>query len=165
MRLVTRLLPGLLLGLLIAGPVAAEEAPRRLALFPVELIILGGESANAAELARLDLVHDLLVEHLEPHGVVAIDTSAADSKIRRYASLTGCNGCEIALAAELGADIAGVAWVQKVSNLILNINLKLTDVTTGRLLKLGSVDIRGNTDETWSRGAVYLINRRLFVEQ
>jgi hypothetical protein len=165
MHLATRLLLGLLLGLVWAGQAAAEDASRRLALFPVELIILGAEAADAAELARLDLVHGLLVEHLEPHGVVAIDTSRADGKIASYASLTGCNGCEIGLAAELGADIAGVAWVQKVSNLILNINLKLTDVKTGRLLKLGSVDIRGNTDETWSRGAVYLIKRRLFVEQ
>ena len=160
MRLVTLLL----LGLCSAAP-AAAEAPLRLALFPVELIMLSPDPIDEAEFARLELVHELLVEHLQPHGLVAIDTRPAAGTIERYASLTGCNGCEVAIAAELSADIAGVAWVQKVSNLILNINLKLTDVRTGRVLKLGSVDIRGNTDETWSRGAVYLIKRRLFVEQ
>lgn len=154
-----------LVALAAGAPAAAETVERRLALFPVELIMLSADPVDDAELERLELVHRILVERLAPHGLVAIDTSPMAERIASYASLSGCNGCEIAFAAELGADIAGVAWVQKVSNLILNVNLKLTDVATGRLLKLGSVDIRGNTDETWRRGAAYLIDRRLFVEQ
>jgi hypothetical protein len=39
--------------------------------------------------------------------------------------------------------------VQKVSNLILNINLYMEDVQTGRMEFARSVDIRGNTDESW----------------
>jgi len=48
-----------------------------------------------------------------------------------------------------------------VSNLILNINVVARDVTTGRVIGAGSVDIRGNTDESWSRGLSYLLRNRL----
>jgi hypothetical protein len=42
-------------------------------------------------------------------------------------------------------------WIQKVSNLILNINLEVRS-ETGATRYRGSVDIRGNTDESWLRG-------------
>lgn len=42
-------------------------------------------------------------------------------------------------------------WVQKVSNLILNINLEVRS-ENGVTRYRGSVDIRGNTDESWLRG-------------
>lgn len=42
-------------------------------------------------------------------------------------------------------------WVQKVSNLILNINLEVRSAA-GATRYRGSVDIRGNTDEAWLRG-------------
>ena len=43
-------------------------------------------------------------------------------------------------------------WVQKVSKLILNINVEVRSVATGETVCVKSVDIRGNTDETWLRG-------------
>jgi hypothetical protein len=51
--------------------------------------------------------------------------------------------------------------VQKVSNLILNITLVVRDVGTGQVINAGSVDLRGNTDESWSRGLSYLLRNRL----
>ena len=42
-------------------------------------------------------------------------------------------------------------WVQKVSNLILNINVEVR-TEAGATRYRGSVDIRGNTDESWLRG-------------
>ena len=65
-------------------------------------------------------------------------------------------------AQQVGADYAVLGWVQKVSNLILNINLQIREVATGRLVKAGSADIRGNTDESWSRGLRYLLAHRIF---
>ncbi len=53
-------------------------------------------------------------------------------------------------------------WVQKVSNLILNINLVIEDAQTGKVLRADSVDIRSNTDNSWSRGLRFLLNERLF---
>jgi hypothetical protein len=53
--------------------------------------------------------------------------------------------------------------VQKVSNLILNINIYLRDVHTGRLIAAMSADLRGNTDESWSRATSYLVRNRLLA--
>ncbi len=72
-----------------------------------------------------------------------------------------CNGCDVDLARKVGAQISVTGWVQKVSNLILNINLVVRDVETGQVVAAGSVDIRGNTDELWSRGLSYLLRNRL----
>ncbi|MGF6306682.1 hypothetical protein ABIB82_000829 [Bradyrhizobium sp. i1.8.4] len=53
--------------------------------------------------------------------------------------------------------------VQKVSNLILNTNLYLRDVHTGQLVAAVSADMRGNTDESWSRATDYLVRNRLLA--
>jgi hypothetical protein len=63
----------------------------------------------------------------------------------------------------LGAQLVVIPWVQKVSNLILNINVTILDAATGRVVAGGSVDIRGNTDESWSRGLSYLARERLLA--
>ena len=54
--------------------------------------------------------------------------------------------------------------VEKVSNLILNINLYMEDMQTGKIEFAHSVDIRGNTDETWRHGLNYMI-RHYVLEQ
>ena len=55
-----------------------------------------------------------------------------------------------------------MAWVQKVSDQILNINVRISDVETGKALKSGSVDIRGNSDESWERGLKFLLEEQVF---
>ena len=55
--------------------------------------------------------------------------------------------------------------VQKVSNLILNINLYERDVASGDLLRAMSVDIRSNTDKSWTRGVSYLVRNRFLKEK
>jgi hypothetical protein len=47
--------------------------------------------------------------------------------------------------------------VQKVSNLILNINLRIEDTASGQVVFQRSVDMRGNTDQMWRRGADALV--------
>jgi len=51
--------------------------------------------------------------------------------------------------------------VQKVSNLILNLNIYLRDAKDDRLLQSMSADFRGNTGESWSRALSYLIRNKL----
>ena len=53
--------------------------------------------------------------------------------------------------------------VQKVSDLILNINVYMADVATGKLTFVHSVDIRGNTDKSWTRGIAYLVENYLLA--
>jgi hypothetical protein len=79
----------------------------------------------------------------------------------RGLDMKSCDGCDIPLARRVGASISVTGWVQKVSNLILNINVVARNVSTGQVIEAGSVDIRGNTDESWSRGLAYLLRDRL----
>ena len=66
-------------------------------------------------------------------------------------------------AQKLGADLSITGLVQKVSALILNMNIYLRDVHTGKLITGMSADFRGNTDESWSRAMSYLIRNRLLA--
>jgi hypothetical protein len=63
--------------------------------------------------------------------------------------------------AKVGADLAAWGTVQKVSNLILNINVYIEDAKAKKMLFVKSVDIRGNTDESWQRGLDYLLGHYL----
>jgi hypothetical protein len=151
-----------------AGPCLAA-APPRLAVFPIELYdtSLEGEArgANPADQARLAMVERELRQSLEASPRFAVvDTAPAAAKIERAGRLRSCRGCEVPIAAELGADLALTGWVQKVSNLILNINLAIRDVATRELVFAGGVDIRGNTDESWRHGIRYLLENRLLKE-
>jgi hypothetical protein len=48
-------------------------------------------------------------------------------------------------------------WVQKVSELILNLNVQIYDVKADRVLFSKSVDMRGNENQSWTRAVRYLV--------
>jgi Protein of unknown function (DUF2380) len=54
--------------------------------------------------------------------------------------------------------------VQQPSNLILSFVVEVTEVNSGRRVRAGQVDIRGNTDETWLRGVRWIVKNRLLAE-
>jgi hypothetical protein len=150
---------------LVAAPAGAAD-PARLAVFDFELVDTSAESGTQgvepAEAARLDLIEAELRERLAASGRFELVGTAAQLEADRQ--LWNCKGCEIAIADRLGADLALVGWVQKVSNLILNINIAIREVPSRELVFAGSVDIRGNTDESWQRGIRYLLKNRLLKE-
>ena len=164
-KLGTRIIAALLLAL--AWPRFGAPAPVRAAIFGFELYDTSPEGATgsgrSAEQARLDRLDEQLRDLLSRSGAYTpVDTRPVEQTARAQTIRT-CDGCETALAQKLGAEVSVVGWVQKVSNLILNINVVVRDVASGKVLRAGSVDIRGNTDESWSRGLSYLVRNRLFV--
>ncbi len=149
--------------LLCSLPAVAAE---RLAVFDFELIdtSLEGEVSGPREdeQRRLKKISQELRQSLAASGRYDIvDTTVAAKHIDDAGYLHSCNGCDIAIARDLGAALAMTGTVQKVSNLILNINLYLRDVESGKLIKMASADIRGNTDKSWSRGVSYLVRNRI----
>jgi hypothetical protein len=152
--------------LLSATPVAAE--PVRVAVFDFEMIdtSLDGEmkGTSAEEKARLAKLAPALREKLAASDrFIVVDTNSVNARAHAQ-NLQACGGCDATLAHEVGADVALTGTVQKVSNLILNINIYLRDAKDDRMLQTMSVDIRGNTDESWSRGLSYLIRNKLLAE-
>jgi hypothetical protein len=119
----------------------------------------GDEPATDAERARLAAVASAFQQKLEASGrytFVAIPP-ATQKQIADGPVIGSCGGCEFSYGADLHSD--RVAWlvVQKVSNLILNLNIYVGDVPAHKLTFVHSVDIRGNTDESWMRGINYLM--------
>jgi hypothetical protein len=84
-------------------------------------------------------------------------------RLQRTAEQQACGGCDVQYARQLGADLSVTGLVQKVSNLILNMNIYVRDVHTGQIVTAMSADLRGNTDESWSRAASYLLRNQLLT--
>jgi len=146
---------------LAATPARAD--PVSIAVFDFDLVNTSPAASTPEELARLYRLDGQLRDGLAVPGryrVLGVD--AVRDQLARVSSIRGCNGCERDLARQVGAQYAAYGWVQKVSNLILNINLVIEDAASGQVIKADSVDIRGNTDESWQRGLRYLLNERLF---
>ena len=112
----------------------------------------------------LDALSEQARQRFAAAGFELVDLQPVEAALQQIAALRDCNGCDLKLAREAGAGLSGVGWVQKVSNLILNINLQIRDVATRKLLAAGSVDIRGNNDESWRRGLKYLLDHRILPQ-
>ncbi|MBC8008154.1 MAG: DUF3280 domain-containing protein [Prolixibacteraceae bacterium] len=119
------------------------------------------EASQAAQQRRLILISDTLRSELAQRGLYrTVDNNIAANLIAEQKSLQdlrSCNGCELDIGRALGAEVV-VSWVQKVSNLILNINIEVKDVASGTTLYTKSVDLRGNTDKSWLRGINYMVD-------
>jgi hypothetical protein len=81
----------------------------------------------------------------------------------RASNLQACGGCDTRLAKRVGAELAITGTVQKVSNLILNMNIYIREVSSGRTVAAMSADMRGNTDESWSRTLDWVVRNRLLA--
>ncbi len=68
-----------------------------------------------------------------------------------------CDDCAAQVGQLLGVDLVMATWVQKVSELILNLNVQILDVKTQAVVFTKSVDMRGNQDATWTRAVSYLV--------
>ena len=75
----------------------------------------------------------------------------------QQAFLYRCDDCAEQVGRLLGADLVMVTWVQKVSELILNLNVQIYDVKAQKVVFTKSVDMRGNDDVSWTRGVRYLV--------
>ena len=126
-------------------------------------------SPATVEYQRLITIHDQLQEEFAKNRLYrVIDVGPAAALIKMYQSrsqLRECNGCELDIARSLQADRVLIGWVQKVSNLIVNINIQIEDPATGGILLTKSVDLRGNTDESWKRGVSYIVKSMIEKNQ
>ena len=158
-----------LLSILAAiGPAGSAWAapPTPVAVFDVQLINTSLAPSTPEELERTRMLGQQLRDALSRSGRYrVVDLAPVRAALDRTPELRNCNGCELPLARQVGADQAVVAWVQKVSNLILNINIEIEDATTGARIRAGSVDIRGNTDESWTRGLRFLLEDRILIDK
>jgi hypothetical protein len=155
-----------LLSLLSLAPVHAAEPPR-LAVFDLEMIDTSLPDPTRGLLAddidRLQRTSDRLRKDLGESGKFQVVDISSVNAAAHQSNLQACGGCDVKLAQQLGADVEITGVVQKISSLILNIRLYLRDVRTGQLLAAVNADMRGDTDESWSRTMRYLVHERLLA--
>ena len=164
-RLRLRALAGLAaMGLLGRVPAFAADAELpTLAVLGFELVDDQADSARAAQLAgRLAAIKQQLERGLAGRGLYRVVDSAAaigliEAERERHQFLYRCNACLAEIGQSLGTRLVAVGWVQRVSELILNINVLVLDSHTGAEVLSKSVDLRGNTDETWTRGVNFML--------
>lgn len=161
----------LLTALFAGGPGTAAPSPdlttgARVAFLGLSFIDTSTEGAyngrRADEAARLAMLEKLVAARFAAEGFALLSNDPIATDLAATANPADCNRCEIALAARLGADYVLVGEVQKVSNLILSMNLVLRDVAGGAMLRGRAVDIRSNTDDSWRHGMNYILKTTFF---
>ncbi len=156
-----------LIALTLMASIPARADPLKVAVFNFELVdtSLQGEvdGPRMDEQQRLMNAGDQLRKGLAESGKFAVLDITPVNVAAHGSNLQTCGGCDVQYAQRLGADLAITGVVQKVSNLILNMNVYLRDTHTSNLVTSMSVDLRGNTDESWSRAMSYLLRNRLLA--
>ena len=151
-----------------AGP--TKENPQKIAVFDFDLIDDSQEGEingpRSDETQRLVLISEELRRLLKADGrFEPVDLTPVKADIERLRPIYKCNGCEDALAKKLGVDFVMVGTVQKVSNLILNLNLFIRDVKAGKIIRGMSSDIRSNSDDSWMHGVKYVVKNQLLADK
>jgi hypothetical protein len=153
-----------LLGL--TAPAVAN--PQRIAFLGVHLQNdnEGYQPTTDAERARMKAIAMAFKKQLEASGKYAFVPvpDSEQQKIDAGQMVGACGGCEYDYGRDLKVDY--VAWirVQKISNLILNLNVYMADVSKEKVTFIHSVDLRDNTDESWMKGLTYLVKNYLLPD-
>ncbi len=176
-----RNLASVMAALLLMPSIMIMVAPRalgaqKIVVFPFEIIDatqtsspmgydLGGglpAGPDKDELRRLKLISDDLVRRISEDGrYEPVGGSDLAADVEKTGPIYKCNGCEDDIAGRLGAKLALIATVEKLSDLLFNFNLYLRDVSQAKVTSIMSTTIQGSTDEAWLRGIRYLAERKL----
>ena len=157
-----------LIALVLASMATVVQAAEpKVAVFDFEFVDTSLEGATngprSDERARLVRLDREMRQRLAQSGRADVVDIARVADRTHARDLRTCGGCDAEFASELGARYSMTGWVQKVSNLILNMNIVVRDAKTGQVILSKSVDMRGNTDESWSRALDWLVDRYLLA--
>ena len=141
----------------------ASAAKPRLIVLPLELTgDLGGPAFAAEHATRLEAESIRLRQDLQGTQLYEIlDVNGAQADIDKLKSqqlyLHDCNGCDLDIGRKLKADLVMVAWVDRVSGLILTLTYEIHNVTTGQIVARKSYDFRGDNDAAWNHAIDYMV--------
>ena len=143
----------------------AAGAAEKVAVFDPELYDTSGEGVREDQQKRLQMLGETLRAMLRESGrYEVVDTAPVRARVAQGPPLRTCGPCAPDAAAELGADLALLTTVHKVSNLILSITVAVREASPGGGTRaVHSAEIRGNTDESWDRGLRWLLRNRLLA--
>jgi hypothetical protein len=144
----------------------AAPPPIKLAVFPFELVDFSAAAASTPpdEIDR----EQLRLSTEEARRLIAqsghyqlVDVSAASDEAAKAGKLHDCDGCEAKIAAGLNADRSLIGIVTRISRTDYAVTYKIRDAQSGALVDVEQTDLRAGANSAWSRGARWLIQRRL----
>lgn len=147
----------------LGPPVAGPAAVPTLVVLDLELSgDLGGPELAAEHDARLRVESARLRDDLAQSGLYRlVDVAPAAKSLEtlksQQAYLHDCNGCDLDVGRELHADRVLVAWVDRVSGLILTLTYEIHDVNSGQIVQRKSYDFRGDSDNAWNHAVDYMV--------
>lgn len=160
-------LMGLLASIGLLAPMTdlANATPEktRLVVLDIELTgDLGGPQLTGEHAARLKTESTILRHELENSGLYQVlDNTPAEPLINQLQSQQAywhdCNGCDLQVGRQLGADQVLVTWVDRVSNLILSLTCEFHDVASGQIVGRKSYDFRGDNDAAWTHTITFMV--------
>jgi hypothetical protein len=177
LRAVKFLLPGaaaLLWVALAALPALATEGqkpPVRIAVFDFELEDVSAAAAlpdksavdTPAMQAIMNKVSAKAREVMAQSGrYILVDVSQVDAKPVREKSLADCDGCENAIALQLGAEQAMIGVVRRISMTDYYVLVQISDCRTGKVLTQEVANFAGG-DDGWANGVANLIRHQGLV--
>jgi hypothetical protein len=148
--------------LLLAGAGQTLAAPRLLIL-NFEILDTSNEPVDrgAEHERRLAMIHEKIADALDRRGLYQIaDNALLEDRIREILThqyLRNCNGCEIELAQQAGAEFVMRGKFNKISTLIGSMDIEIKRVATDRPVYIQNFGFRGDTDEAWMRAAEFFV--------
>jgi hypothetical protein len=156
---------GMLLLIAAVPPALAADAqaapPIKIAVFDFELedvspaASLPGASATTA--ATMEKVSSEARRMLSQSGRYSlVDVSKVDAKPVTEKSLRNCDGCEIGIALQLGAEQSFVGVVRRATMTDYYVMIQISDCRTGKIINQQVANFAGGEDG-WASGARMLI--------
>ena len=94
-----------------------------------------------------------------------VDTGAAAAEMASAGGVQHCNGCEVPLAAKLGADQSMVGVFTRVSRTEYTLQILVRDAQTGDVVANASTGLRMGANYSWPRGVKWLMSNRILAAQ
>jgi hypothetical protein len=144
-----------------------KSAPVKIAVFDFELddvspaaSLAGTITSNAA---TMDKVSSEARRELAQSGRYnLIDVSKADAKPVTDKALRNCDGCEAAIALQLGAQQSLIGIVRRVTQTDYYVLIQIREARTGKILDQQQANFAGG-EEGWPSGARMLIKHQVLA--
>lgn len=147
------------------GAKAASATGKRLLVLDFDLVDTSQEPTDqsAAHLRRLARIRDDIAAGLAAENIYDIvdrSSVAGDlDAIQKQTYIRTCNGCELTLGKKAGADLVLLGQVNKVSTLVMSLDVAIKNVANGEALYRQRFDFRGDNDYSWARTTKYVVAR------
>jgi len=145
-------------------------APAKLAVFDFELEDFSGGAGLIPESdedrEQLRRATETARQLLTDSGRYSlVDVSRANAPDVTAHTLRKCDGCDAAIARQLGADQSLVGIVTRITRTDYAVTFKIRDARTGASIAVEQTDLRIGANYSWNRGAAWLIKNRLLEKQ